>query len=224
MLSVYRAISCFNKHFFLYVPLFWSRPLLHRPTSWFTVYKSLVTLNTISVYPFGVFLIPSVYIYFCLCRYGWSLRLSYFSDMWNSETGNLSFARLVPRSGVFPISFLVGFFLVTTPLARDLWRRRLPLAVSLTPFLVPVFASPPGSGCSSLSVFSVQFWTFSFLPRSFRLRVLPFVRFLHLGYFRTSGLRGVGTRAPRVLPPPTGTFRLSETRHLLTTDWRKCRL
>ena len=44
---------------------------------------------------------------------------------------------------------------------------------------------------------------------------LAFVWLPHLGSFHTSGLRGVGTRAPRVLPPPTGTFRLLETRHYL---------
>ena len=56
------------------------------------------------------------------------------------------------------------------------------------------------------------FSTSLFLFRS-RLRVALSSWVLH-----TSVLTGMGTWAPRVLPPPSGTFRLLETRQYVTTD------
>ena len=96
----------------------------------------------------------------------------------------------------------------------------LPLAVSLTPF-GPGFHVAPWFGM--LFTFSVQFWSFS---RFFRVPPgsCPSCGSFILGIFARLAFRGVGTRAPRVIPPPTGTFRLLETRHLLTIDWRKYRL
>ena len=72
--------------------------------------------------------------------------------------------------------------------------------------------SPAGHLLTPVFLFSINF------SRS-RLCVAPSSWALH-----TSGLTGMGTRAPRVLPPPSGTFRLLETRQYVTTDWRKCRL
>ena len=72
--------------------------------------------------------------------------------------------------------------------------------------------SPAGHLLTPVFLFSINFF------RS-RLRVAPSSWALH-----TSGLTGLGTRAPRVLPPPSGTFWLLETRQYVNTDWRKCRL
>ena len=66
--------------------------------------------------------------------------------------------------------------------------------------------SPAGHLLTPVFLFSINF----FLSR---LRVAPSSWALH-----TSGLTGMGTRAPRVLPPPSGTFRLLETRQYVTTD------
>ena len=80
------------------------------------------------------------------------------------------------------------------------------------PFRGALFSAPFLAWSFPLATSLLRFFTSLFLFRS-RLRVAPSSWVLH-----TSGLTGMGTRAPRVLPPPSGTFRLLETRQYVTTD------
>ena len=80
------------------------------------------------------------------------------------------------------------------------------------PFRGALFSAPFLAWSLPLATSLHRFFTSLFLFRS-RLRVAPSSWVLH-----TSGLTGMGTRAPRVLPPPSGTFRLLETRQYVTTD------
>ena len=80
------------------------------------------------------------------------------------------------------------------------------------PFRGALFSAPFLAWSLPLATSLHRFFTSLFLFRS-RLRVAPSSWVLH-----TSGLTGMGTRAPRVLPPSSGTFRLLETRHYVTTD------
>ena len=80
------------------------------------------------------------------------------------------------------------------------------------PFRGPLFSAPFMAWSLPLATSLHRFFTSLFLFRS-RLRVAPSSWVLH-----TSGLTGMGTRPPRVLPPPPGTFRLLETRQYVTTD------
>ena len=80
------------------------------------------------------------------------------------------------------------------------------------PFKGALFSAPFLAWYLPLATSLHRFFTSLFLFRS-HLLVAPSSWVLH-----TSGLTGMGTRAPHVLPPPSGTFRLLETRQYVTTD------